>query len=1092
MHLDLLVNGVGYGTRLFLNNGKGRFREATDEWGLRSGSGAMSFALADVDGDGFLDLYVANYRATTMRDELEARFKAAVTNGHYELLEVNGRSVKEPDLTGRYTFDPGTGILENGEADVLYLNHRGEGFVPVSWTGGAFRDEDGKPVQVPFDWGLSVMFRDINGDDAPDIYVCNDFQSPDRIWINDGQGNFRAIPRLALRQTSLFSMGVDFADVDRDGHDDIFVADMLSRTHASRLVQLMDRRPMELPLGQVDNRPQYSRNTLFWNRGDGTYAEVAQSAGVEASEWTWCPVFLDVDLDGYEDLLAVTGHLRDAQNIDISRRIEAIRRQSRMTRIKQLELRRMFLPLVVRNFAFRNRGDLTFEDKGRDWGFDSVAVSQGIGLADLDNDGDLDVVVNCLNDEPLILRNDSSKARLAVRLHGAGANTRGIGARIRVRQVGLFDQSQEMICGGRYLSSDDHLRTFAVADAAADMAVEVRWRNGDTTIIPHARGNRVYEVDQTRASPRKPKFEKQAPLFVDVSDLINHRYVEAGFDDYQRQPLLPHKLSQLGPGVTWFDCDGDGWEDLVLPSGKRGRLALFRNDGKGGFTRSTGGALDTVVEHDQTTVLGTSAEGGRRFLIAGSAHYEAGRTNEPIARTYDMGSKSSVDFPSTQTASTGPLALGDADGDGNLELFIGGRAVGGRFPEPADSFLYRSRSGHYEMDQAASRALKQVGLVSAATWSDLDGDGLAELVLACELGPIKVFKLRNGEFQELTDSLGLHRYVGLWTSVAAGDFDGDGRMDLAAGNWGRNTKYQAHIGHPLHFYFGDPDGEGSVTIIEAYYDESLKKTVPFRDLENLSSALPFIREKYKSFTEFSTASVAEFMGARMQKLKDIEVNVLESTVFLNRGGHFETRLMPGEAQFAPVFGIVVGDLDGDGAEDLVLAQNLFEVPPLTSRLDGGRGVWLKGDGHGGFSPVPGQQSGIQVYGDGRGAALCDYDHDGRPDLAIAQNANATKLYRNEKGRPGIRVQLRGGSGNPEAAGAQLRLAYRGGRFGPVREIHLGGGYWSQDSSVQVLGAAAAVESIVVKWPGSRTTTNSVPEGTREICITEDGHTDKIR
>jgi hypothetical protein len=282
-HLDLLVNGVGCGTRLFFNDGQGHFREVTALAGLRGGSGSMSMALADIDGDGALDLYVANYRTTTLRDDLEARFKAAVVNNRYELLAVNGRPVTEPDLIGRYTIDPGTGILENGEADVLYRNDGHGQFTAVNWTDGSFLDEDGKPIAIPYDWGLSVMFRDLNGDGAPDLYVCNDFHSEDRIWINDQHGHFRAIPRLAMRQTSLFSMGIDFADLDRDGRDEFFVADMLSRKHASRQVQLMDRRPMPLPIDVIDNRPQYSRNTLFWNRGDMTYAEIAQYSGVEAS-----------------------------------------------------------------------------------------------------------------------------------------------------------------------------------------------------------------------------------------------------------------------------------------------------------------------------------------------------------------------------------------------------------------------------------------------------------------------------------------------------------------------------------------------------------------------------------------------------------------------------------------------------------------------------------------------------------------------------------------------------------------------------------------------------------------------------------------
>lgn len=462
-HLDLLVSGYGRGVRLFLNDGKAHFHEATTQAGLGGTMASTSMALADVDGDGYLDLYVANYRSHTWRDEPNTRFKVSTLNGEFKLLAVNGQPVTSPDLVGRFTVDPVNGVLENGEPHVLYHNDGHGKFIPLSWTDGTFTDEKGKPIAVPYDWGLSVMFRDLNGDGAPDIYVCNDFHSPDRIWLNDGRGHFHAAPSLAFRHTSLFSMGVDSADLDRDGHDEIFVADMLSRSHARRQVQIAERKMPPAPIGLIDDVPQYSRNMLFRNRSDGTYAEIAQFSGVHASDWTWCPVFLDVDLDGFEDLLAITGHERDAQNADVARQIVALTRQRPMSPVAQMHLRTMFPVYDTPNFAFRNRGDLTFEEVGKAWGFDAQRVSQGIALADLDNDGDLDIVINCLNSGPLIYRNDSSAPRLSVRLLGSPPNTRGIGAKIRVRNGAVPLQSQEVMCGGRYLSADDSARTFGIS-----------------------------------------------------------------------------------------------------------------------------------------------------------------------------------------------------------------------------------------------------------------------------------------------------------------------------------------------------------------------------------------------------------------------------------------------------------------------------------------------------------------------------------------------------------------------------------------------------------------------------------------------------
>ena len=1090
--VDLLVNSLGGGTRVFQNDGQGRFQEVTAQSGVRTNTGSMSMALADVDGDGDLDLYVANYRPITIRDRATTRFKVQTIEGQPVIVSVDGRPTTAPDLTNRFSLSPSGQIIEAGEISSFYLNDGKGRFTLVPFTGGAFMDQDGQVLtQPPYDWGLSVRFYDFTGDGAPDAYLCNDLDPPDRIWVNDGQGKFRALPWLAVRHTSSFTMGVDFGDLNRDGSVDFVTVDMISREPRNRKLQIAGLSPVFAPVGEVDFRPQISQNTLHLNRGDGTFAEIAYFAGVEASEWSWHPVLLDVDLDGFEDLLIPNGQLRDFQNADLGRVVESAVAARNVTTNELLMLFRQFPGLDLPHLIFRNQGDLTFAEVAQAWGFDTVGISQGLALADFDNDGDLDLAVNNLNTVADLYRNDTPAPRVGVRLKGQAPNTQGIGAKIRVLG-GSVPQSQEMVAAGRFLSSDDALRVFAAGHPTNRLTLEVTWRSGRRSVIADARANALYEADEAGADAPTPSPPPQPkPIFEEASARLQHTHHEEFFDDFARQLLMPNLLSQLGPGVAWYDLNGDGFDDLIIGSGKGGRLAVFQNDGQGGFEPLTKPPFDGVVGRDLTTVLGLAGEDGASVILTGSSNYEDGQPAGAMVRIYEPRANAPLDRFPGQASTTGPMSLADADGDGDLDLFVGGRVVPGRYPEPASSFLFLNDRGQFKVDARNFDCFANVGLVSGSVFSDLDGDGDPDLVLACEWDPVRVFRNDHGAFTEVTATLGLASYTGWWNGVTTGDLDGDGRLDIIASNWGLNTKYRASAEHPRRIHHGDYLDTGAVVPVETLYDPFLKKEVPDRDLNVMAMGLPFVRDRYATHQAYAEASVSDLLGDRLKQARQVTANTLASIAFLNRGDHFEAQPLPAAAQFTPAFAVVVTDFDGDGREDVFLSQNFFATQPFTMRNDAGRGLWLRGNGHGGFQPLLGADSGVAVYGEQRGAAVTDFDHDGRVDLAVTQNGAQTRLFRNVGGQPGLRVRLIGPPGNLQAVGAVMRLR-SGDRLGPAREIHAGSGYWSQDGAVQVLSGTAPRDGVWVRWPGGKQVTANLPSGAKEVVVRWDGTLDVVR
>ena len=1094
--LDLLVTAMGGPNAAFLNDGTGRFTEVTEAAGLTSDAGSTTMALADVDGDGDLDLYVGNYKKNTVKDLFPpsrlAFERVVVQQGevfsivselqaHYRLQQQGNRLMR----------------FEYAEPDRFYLNDGAGRFTPVPFTDGAFLDEDGNPLaEAPHDWALTARFQDLNGDTHPDLFVCNDFESPDHLWLGDGAGGFRAAPRLALRKTSQSTMSVAVSDVDADGHVDVFLADMLSPVYARRQAQVQMTPPVRSGIGDIDNRPQEMQNVLLLGRGEGTFAETANFAGMAASEWTWSGVFVDVDLDGYEDLLLTNGHAYDAMDADTQMRVSNVPAGRAWQRLLLL-----FPKLDLKNIAFRNRGDGTFETMPDGWGIGPEAdVSHGLALADLDGDGDLDAVVNRLNRSAGLFRNDAASPRLAVRLRGAAPNTHGIGATVRVSGGGLPLRTKEVLAGGQYLSSSETLYSFAAATpggAVADsLRIEVHWRSGRRSVLEGVRGNRIYELYEVAAPPPDsvdaPAQDAPRPFFEEMAGEPVYTHQEAAYEDFARQPLLPRRLSQRGPAVVWADLIGDQDDDLLVGSGRGGRLTFLRNTGGFFYTIP---AFNDAADGDHAGIVAMPGAAGGSRIFVGVSNYE--RTPETAGDSsyvmvYEMDTRGrvrAVDRLTFGLETIGPLALADLDGDGDLDLFAGGHFVPGRYPLAASSRIYRNEEGRFRLDETMSTPFARLGLVSGAVLGDLDADGDADMALATEWGPVRLFiNQGEGRFEDRTETYGLAAYTGWWNGVALGDFDADGRLDLIATNWGWNTKYgrPETAAYPLRLYHGDFDRNGILDLFEARYEAQLGDYAPVRGLTTLSYAVPAIRGRVQTFQQFAASTLAEVVGGSLEGVPFEEASVLGAMVFMNRGTWFEARPLPPRAQWAPAFAATVADFDGDGREDVFLSQNFFALPPETPRMDAGQGLWLRGDGTGGFTEVPAQTSGVRVYGEQRAATVGDINIDGRVDLVVTQNAAPLIMYKNNRAEVGLRVRLSGPPGNPWGVGATVRLRYADGSLGPGRVVTAGSGYWSQASPVLVMAKPEGVQAVWVRWPDGAETEGAVPAGMVEVTFPYDG------
>lgn len=1082
-HLDLLITTLDSENVLYLNDGTGRF-ELQKNSGLGASNGAMTMALADINGNGYPDLYIVNYKKRTARDLFP------FTELSTENMVVQD-SLKPP-------FDDYFTLLDRGElppdpreiaeTDELYFNNGDGTFTKVTDSETHFFDENGAPEGLHPDWGLAARFQDLNGNGLPDLYVANDFWTPDRIWINQGDGTFRALNKLAIRNSSYSSMAVDFSDINRNGYTDIFVVEMLSTKHHKRLIQMDSVYPFPLQRGEYKNRPMYNRNSLFLNNGDNTFAEISYYSGLQASEWSWATRFIDVNLDGYEDILVNTGFRLDLQNLDAQMQYvsRAIRQQN-----SSEESLLIFPELRQQNRAFQNNGDLTFTEVSSQWGFTERDISLGMAVADLNNDGYLDLAISRMDDAGVIYNNKSSNSRIAVRLKGIPPNTQAIGAKVELRGGPIDSQTKQVYAGGDYLSGSDHLIVFAAERNHSQHELIIFWPDGSESHIHELHPDRIYEIDQSTIESTETRTlaneESDTAIFKDASYLLNHTHHEDEYNDFYVQPLLPFKLSRYGPAVGWIDFNGDGSDELFIGTGRGGSPGIISVDENHSTNLDIPG-LSGIAAGDQAGIAAWR-DGSRTHLVVGMANYEQGAIHAPSAIHYQIENGQVVDQTDLPgiLSTTGPLAAADYTGNGHIDLFIGGRFVPGQYPRNATSRLFQNLNGELVQDNINSELFEDSGLITGAIFVDINLNGQQDLITTSEWGAIQLYINDGGTFSNRTEDYGLDQFLGLWQGIASGDFTGNGFPDLIVTNRGENSIYQTEDPeYPIKIFYQDFNQNQQLDIIESYYDADIGGYVPRRKYLDYAPLHQNLLLHVNSHRQFSEFTIEEMTHLNIDAIPHKSANTLKHIVLINNEGEGFTAVpLPAKAQFSTGFYAGVADMDNNGIEDIFVSQNFFPVtdPQSNPRMDAGRSLWLKGDGNGGFEAVPAHESGVQVYGEQRGSALGDFNRNGRVDLAVSQNSAETRLFINQTEERGYRITLSGPPGNSAGIGSGIRLVYNEYSKGPVRTIQSGSGYWSQNSFTQVLGATTIPRGIEINWFDGTSQFVEIENGVMDYLIT---------
>ena len=1039
---DIFFSGNLVSSRLYINRGGLRFEDITLKAGVSTTTWASGVAMADINQDGFKDIYVSvgGNRNTPEAKRANLLF---INNGNETFTEAaesygladKGYAIQSTffdyDLDGdldmyllrnafvSYSRNNARPKQMKGEAastDRLFRNNGDNHFTDVSSEAGILIEG----------FGLGVVVCDVNDDGWPDVYVSNDFITNDLLYVNNQDGTFSNQASRYLKHQTFNGMGADVADYNNDGLQDIIVLDMLPEDNKRWKLTPRGNNYDEFHNAlRQGYEPQYVRNTLQLNNGNGSFSEIGQLAGIEATEWSWSALLADYDNDGLKDLFITNGYGKDITNLDFivyGDESQSMGLPAANTRERQAMLNE--LPgIKIHNYIYKNNGDLTFTDKSESWGMSAPTYSNGAAFADLDNDGDLDLVINNIDDPASVLQcrlvdNDDVQKNanyLRVAFEGPSGNREGFGTKVFITHDGTT-QSQYFTPVRGYLSSVEPFVHFGLADAMKIDSVEIVWPDGRYQLIENVKANQILNVRYVSAiaSQRPKSNERKTPLFEEVTATygINYEHEENAFVDFKTQPILPHMHSRNGPGISVADVNGDGREDFYVGAAHGFSGGLFVQDSNGKFNRESSVELDTVSDDMGVLLFDSDNDADVDLYIAsgGSEHGKGSAAYHDHLYLNDGNGRFTLsDQAIPKIATSGSCVVaGDYDQDGDLDLFVGGRVSPREFPMPAKSVLLRNdtKAGipHFTVvNEIVAPGLNDAAMVCAALWSDYDNDGWLDLIITGEFLPVKFYHNEKGKLVDATEESGLTNISGWWNSLLGADFDLDGDTDYVVGNQGLNSHFRATADEPLCIHASDYNKDGRVDPVMSYYVQGEKYVGHSRD--QLVDQINSMRNRFRTYTSYATATFEEsFTREELKEAYVVCAERFESSYLENLGkGKFRITTLPIQAQFAPVYGMVAGDYDGDGNPDILAVGNSYSPEVISGRDDASIGWFLKGNGSGEFTAVNVAASGFMADGDSKGMAALVLEN-GRELIIVGNNSGSLRSYLTKAQAPYYRAR----------------------------------------------------------------------------------------